>query len=355
MKKLRLPLITLCVVACNSVFIPNIARYMIDGIKNKEISIIAGPCSVNENNIYELYQLAGMEVTGSNGGLQRALTGIRVVGLKSRTTYKPGARELGIDYQSYMLNLEELRKGSSIHELKMMPSIELAYTLALETGIMIATEIVSPLIQAPLYQRLLGDFNVLVWNPAVMQLGWNLPETVKFMNRKKWFLGLKNPKWTGRKRMDSLTQTELNGMEKTWIGMRSYAAGVEDRVIFIQRGVSSPDSGMYRNMPLHESSKKVKQLTGSKMFFDPSHSYGPKLRDKIVEGTIEAMKMMVSENEYLYDGILIEAGTSFTDSAQHITLDEMKYLASSLAEFRKLATPQYKKVTGISGGTGLDA
>jgi hypothetical protein len=58
------------------------------------------------------------------------------------------------------------------------------------------------------------------------------------------------------------------------------------------------------------------------------------LRDKIVEGIIEAMKLKINENDYLYDGVLIETGTSKTDTEQHITVDELKYVINELAKFR---------------------
>jgi 3-deoxy-D-arabino-heptulosonate 7-phosphate (DAHP) synthase len=38
----------------------------------------------------------------------------------------------------------------------------------------------------------------------------------------------------------------------------------------------------------------------------------------------------------LYDGILIEAGTSKTDSEQHISIKELKELVKELSKFRKI-------------------
>lgn len=81
---------------------------------------------------------------------------------------------------------------------------------------------------------------------------------------------------------------------------------------------------------------RVKKSTGCLLFFDPSHSLGPKMKEKIVPETIKAMKLKINEKEYLYDGILIEVGKSETDSEQHISIDDLKYLIEKIAEFRSL-------------------
>lgn len=74
------------------------------------------------------------------------------------------------------------------------------------------------------------------------------------------------------------------------------------------------------------------------MFFDPSHSFGRFLRDQIVDQTVLAMKMKINEEEYLYDGILIEVGTSITDTEQHITVEELQKLCNEIAKFREINT-----------------
>jgi len=317
---------------------------MSEELKNPDVLIIAGPCSINEDNFYELFQLASMEVRNFNGITQRAISGVRVVGLKSRTNYTPDGKDLGVDYSHYLHNLSIYQQGGSIKDFVMMPGIEMAKQVANETGLLIATEIVSPLIQVPLYERLLKENDVLLWNPAVSQLGWHFMEMTQFIKNTNWKLGLKNPKWQGKQKYDNNTLTELSSMEKAWLGLSTYVGGFKERVIFIHRGVSIPESGMYRNMPLHESAKKMKKITGAKIYFDPSHSFGSKLRDKIVDGTIDAMKMMFSEDEYLYDGILVEAGSSRTDSGQHITHIELQRLVNELSKFRNITAPEGNKV-----------
>lgn len=318
-------------------------------INNREISIIAGPCSINEENFYELFQLASMEFKNPDGIAHRAISGVRIVGLKSRTYYRPDGKDLGIDYASYLHNLSVYQQGGSIHDLIMMPGIEMAKRFADETGLLVATEIVSPLIQVPLYQRSLKENEMLLWNPAVSQIGWNFSEISQFLHNTNWKLGLKNPKWQGKRKYDSISGEDLSSMEKTWLGLSTYVSQNKERIVFIHRGVSITESGMYRNMPLHESAKKMKQLTSAKVYFDPSHSFGPKLRDKIVTGTIEAMRIMIAEDEYLYDGILIEAGTSLTDSGQHITHSELQNLVNELVKFRTIVAPVEKPASHPTG------
>jgi len=315
-------------------------------IKNSEVSIIAGPCSISEKNFKDLYELSSFEVKSRDGIAQKAIAGVRIVGVKSRTSYSYNKGSMGIDSEVLVENLEIYAQGGGVKAMKMLPSVLMAQEFIRKTGMTVASEVISPLIQIPLCDRLLKDEDLLLWTPAVAQLGWNLLEMYEASKKNNWTLGVKNPKWVG-KEVDGLTS-----MEKTWLGMGSYVPFIH-KVIFIQRGVDVADSGLFRNLPAHESAKKIKKATGMKMYFDPSHCYGPKLRDMIVEGTIEAMKMKLSDDEYLYDGILIEAGVSETDTEQHITHGELYTLAKSLAEFRDLVAPsEKKKVVGISGSNG---
>ena len=316
-------------------------------IKNPELSIIAGPCSVNEKNYKSLYELSSMDVKNRNGDVQKAIAGVRIVGVKSRTSYSYNKGSMGLDSEVLVENMEIYARGGSVNDMKMLPSVLMSQEFIRKTNMVVASEVVSPLIQIPLCEKLLKNDELLLWTPAVAQLGWNLLEMYEASKENNWTLGVKNPKWVG-KETDGLTS-----MERTWLGMGSYVPFIH-KVIFIQRGVDVAGSGLYRNMPMHESAKKIKKLSGAKMYFDPSHSLGPKLKDKIVDSTVEAMKMKVSEDEYLYDGILIEAGVSETDTGQHITHGELHRMAESLATFRDLAAPGEKKVmAGMSAHNGL--
>lgn len=312
-------------------------------IKNPEVSIIAGPCSISEKNFRDLYELSEMDVKNRNGNMQKAIAGVRIVGVKSRTSYSYNSGSMGLDSEVLVKNIEIYAQGGSVLDMKILPSIQMAEEFIKKTNMMVATEVVSPLIQIPLCDRLLKNYELLLWTPAVAQLGWSLLEMYEASKENNWTLGVKNPKWVGK-------ETEgLTSMEKTWLGMGSYVPYIH-KVIFIQRGVDVVNSGFFRNLPVHESAMKIKKLSGMKMYFDPSHSYGPKLKDKIVDGTIEAMKMKVSDDEYLYDGILIEAGVSETDTDQHITHKELHQMARTIAEFRDLVAPAEKKtMAGITG------
>ncbi len=314
-------------------------------IKNAEVTLIAGPCSINEKNIREVYSLSEMEVKNRFGEMQRALTGVRIVGVKSRTGYTEKEGAMGIDREVFVNNMRSYAQGGGIKDMKMLPSITMSDEFIRKTGMMVATEIVAPLIQVPLCDKVLRDHELLLWTPAVLQIGWNLMEMYECSKRNAWKLGIKNPKWVGKE------SDGLNSMEKTWLGIGTYVPQIHD-IIYIHRGVDVAESGSYRNLPLHESARKVKKLSGKKMYFDPSHTFGPKMKDQIVDGTIEAMKMMVGENEYLYDGVLIEAGTSETDTEQHITHSELQSLINKLSTFRDIVPPkEQKKIVSASGST----
>ncbi|HTA82375.1 MAG TPA: hypothetical protein VK783_05575 [Bacteroidia bacterium] len=307
-------------------------------MKNTSVALIAGPCSISEKNITEVYSLADMQVKNRFGETQRAVTGVRIVGVKSRTSYIEKEGAMGIDREAFVCNLRSYAQGGSIKDMKMLPSITMSEEFIRKTGLMVATEIVAPLIQVPLCDQVLRDHELLLWTPAVLQIGWNLMEMYECSKKNAWKLGIKNPKWVGKE------SDGLNSMEKTWLGIGTYVPQIHD-IIYIHRGVDVAETGLYRNLPVHESAKKVKKLSGKKMYFDPSHTFGPKMKDKIVDGTLEAMKMMSSADEYLYDGILIEAGTSLTDTEQHITHAELQKLINELSKFRDIVEPKEKKAT----------
>jgi 3-deoxy-D-arabino-heptulosonate 7-phosphate (DAHP) synthase len=298
---------------------------------SQKLRIVAGPCSIDEKNIEEIYEIAQIKL-GSNA----AIWGTRVVGLKSRTALDPGGVGMGIDFSAFAKNMDILNEGGSYNDFEMLPSIEMAKQILDKTGLTIASEIMNPSVQMPLYD---GHFDgkLMPWNPSVDQLGWPIMQIARFAKKHNWSLGIKNGKWIGTSK-DVADSENFEGecsLEKTWGGLAAYAAGVSD-IILIHRGVDVPEKGDYRNIPVHNIAKRTKMKTGAKLFFDPSHSYGPKMRGDIVEATIEAMKVKLEDNSFLYDGILIEAGTSQTDTEQHISLDELKSMVERLGEFREI-------------------
>ena len=66
---------------------------------NKKIKIIAGPCSVNKNNIEELFEIANIRIKDKG---KRAVWGVRFVGLKSRTYMSNKTVEMGMDFEEYL-------------------------------------------------------------------------------------------------------------------------------------------------------------------------------------------------------------------------------------------------------------
>ena len=302
-------------------------------MKNSELQIIAGPCSVDTRNIEEIYEISEIKVNG-----KKAISGTRIVGLKSRTSMDPNGDGMGMDYQVLMKNLDTLLSGGSTDDFEITQSVEITKDIIEKTGMMVASEIMMPLIQLPLLERVIGKNGKLMpWNPSVNQLGWSMTQVGKYAKRNGWNVGIKNGKWVG----EDITEAERDNfedktpLEKTWSGLKDYVGQIDGDICFIQRGVDVPEKGLFRNLPIHNIAKRVKlDNPEAKMYFDPSHSYGPKMRGDIVEATIEAMKMIVTEEEYLYDGVLIEAGTSMTDTEQHISIDELKYLVEKVSEIR---------------------
>lgn len=296
---------------------------------NREIKIIAGPCSINKNNIKDIYQIAKLKVNR-----KPAIWGTRVVGLKSRSVFSQEPSVSGMDITWFENTLERYLTERKL-KITPPPSVTLAKKILKETHLVVATEIMSPLIQLPSFEESIFKNRLLIWNPAVNQLGWSVFIMGKYAIKNHWWLGLKNPKWVGEdlKIVDSERISKISTMEKSWEGLVTYGQ-LKERTVLIHRGVDVAEKGNYRNLPVHQIAKKVKQRTGHQLFFDPSHSFGPKLKDNIVEETVKAMQLLSSPSEFLYDGILIEVGTATTDSEQHISLIELEKLVNRLSKFR---------------------
>lgn len=310
-------------------------------MKNSSVTIIAGPCSVDEQNVKEIRGISEIEVKNRSGVVQKAVAGTRIVGLKSRTELEGTGDGMGIDYEAYRKNLEIIMSGGGISDLEVLPSAFIAEEIVKETGMMIASEIMNPIIQLPSFEGRVGAGKFMPWNPSVNQLGWHVEQTALFTKRNGWKIGLKNGKWIGD-HLETSDHEEYKGkttMEKTWSGLVKYIGEHDADIVLIHRGVDVPGKGDFRSAVVHNIAARVKRETGAKLFFDPSHSYGPKLRSHIVGAVAEAMKMKISPDEYLYDGALIETGTSSTDTEQHITVQELRELVSVLAITRDLVSP----------------
>lgn len=310
-------------------------------MKNEAITVIAGPCSIDESNIHEVYEIADIEVTNRLGKTQKAIAGTRIVGIKSRTELSADGSGMGIDYPVFKKNMDMLTQGGCISDLSVPPSVMYAEEVYKKTEMLIATEIMSPLVQLPQYEGRIPAGKLMPWNPAVEQLGWPIMQMSEFARKNGWHIGLKNGKWVGEHvhTANTAEYTAQTSMEKTWAGLTKYVGDIKGDVILIHRGVDVPDKAEYRNTPVHHIAQRTKQSTHAKLYFDPSHAFGPKMRSHISYAVIDAMKIKHSDNEYLYDGILIETGTSKTDTEQHITIPELQNLVQQIAEFRDLKPP----------------
>ena len=310
---------------------------MTNQTKQYDLEVIAGPCSITLENAEEIInEIAPISING-----KRAIYGTRVVGLKSRTGMTLNGKGMGIDFER-IHEVFDLPRAN--RDTLTLPSQLIAEKIVKQTGMIIATEVMIPHLQLPFFEnsKILKN-NMMIWNPAVEQLGWNAHEMSHYALRNGWELGLKHGKFLGKDTLEVTNHPDYQdetSLEKTLIGMTTFTNGKKDDLIIIHRGVDVPGRGEYRNALVHEVMKRLKsKVTGSRLYFDPSHSFGPKMRHKIVEGIIDAMHLK-TERGYLYDGILIEAGTSPTDTDQHITVAELTDVVQQLSTFRKLRPPK---------------
>ncbi|MBI3887535.1 hypothetical protein HY310_00515 [Candidatus Microgenomates bacterium] len=305
--------------------------------KPYDLEIIAGPCSLTLENVNEIIDEIA-PITTPQG--TRAIYGARVVGLKSRTTLPANGKGIGLDYP--VIN-EALGLSEQARKKLRLPSLTLAEKIYKKTGMVIASEIMLPHIQLPFFERAKLNKHVMIWSPAVNQLGWNILEMSNYAHRNNWDLGIKHAKFLGKDPLEVANHPDYKdetSLEKTLLGLTTYAQGGKGDLIIIHRGVDVPGRGDFRNALIHEVMRRVKtHIPHAKLYFDPSHSYGPKLRNKIVEGIIDAMKLTHS-NAFLYDGVLIEVGTSPSDTEQHLTTKELQELVNKLSTFRKLRSPK---------------
>ena len=298
------------------------------------VKIIVGPCSLNDKSIEELKGIISI-----NNQSFHPIYGVRVVGLKSRTELKNDASYMGMDFDVHMKIYNEIMNGNfnAINTFS-YPSVEIAKeVLSIASDMIIATEVVDPVLQMPILANNIKQ-NLFPWNPAVNQLGWQMKIIGEYAKKYGFSIGIKNAKNLGISAKDSEENNMTAPMEKVWKGLATYT-GIQDdknRIYMIHRGVDEPEKGDFRSLPVHNCAKRAKTSSGYNMLFDPSHSYGPKLRNKIVEGTIEAMSIKLDNGAWLYDGALIEVGTSTTDTEQHITINELSNIIDEISKFREI-------------------
>lgn len=299
--------------------------------QNHDLEIIAGPCSIDKDNFGEIFDIANISTLDGP-----AVMGTRSVGVKSRTKFNKSGEGMGID----AIAVDTLMHDPNANIV--LPSVLMAEQIVQETNMLVATEVMIPHVQLPQFVGRIPREKLLAWNPSVNQLGWQIRESSVLAIQNGWSIGIKNGKALGA------TLEEANDpdggqtpMEVTWEGLASFATGVSN-VIFIQRGVDVPEKGDHRNAPVHEAARRIKRRNpNAKVYFDPSHIFGEKMRDTIVENTLKAMHMLEGDG-FLYNGALIETGTSTTDTKQHLTIPELHGLILDLSKFRRLRGPEPK-------------
>ena len=132
------------------------------------VSIVAGPCSVDESNVSDILEIAKLCING-----KKAVAGTRVVGLKSRTAHTTEKSSMGMDCEAYHHNLKMLFEGKGHACFISPPSLKIMQYILEQTKMVMATEVMNPLVQIPPLQEQLKA-NLLLWNPSVNQLGWQV-------------------------------------------------------------------------------------------------------------------------------------------------------------------------------------
>lgn len=314
-------------------------------IKRKEadsLEIWAGPCSINRQNVSELYAIAELTTKNIKGETIRAIRGTRIVGEKSRTNDSRETNSIGLDIAANQRNADILQSGGTINDFEIPPSVAIATEFIGLTGLMMVTEITDPWIQMPTYQLAkIPSGQALFWNPAVQQLGRPVEIMSRFASANGWDIGLKNGKWLGAElnEVENPERGTFSPMENVWAGLFSYVSKNTGRVFIIERGVDVPGKGKKRNAETPEATRRVKAKLNCHVAIDTSHLLGGNFtEEEIIEWTIDRLHLR-DNSGFLYDALLIEAGTSTTDTNQHISVDGLGYLANEVAKFRPLASP----------------
>jgi hypothetical protein len=302
---------------------------------NNLLRIIAGPDGLDDKNLDECYKLAEFKIRDQN-----VLYGLRTVGLKSRTS--PNVSFLGYDQDQITQNFDILGYGGNRNDLVQLPSVQFAKKIYQKYNIQCASEIMLPDIQLCCIAREFESLPFMIWNPAVDQLGWHIRQMSGFAKEYGWSIGIKNPKWLGEKYsiVENQFYNSETSLEKAWSGLLDWAE-LAPEIILIQRGCDIEDKGDYRNLPIYFTAERIKKKRKNvKLYFDPSHSLGPLLREHIIEETVKACNRVIFNSqgqlEYAIDGILLEVGTAQCDTDQHLTVEEFYRLCHLLAETREL-------------------
>src|SRR5947207_15186554 len=119
----------------------------------------------------------------------------------------------------------------------------------------ITTEIMIPHIQLPYWEsKELFQEKLMIWNPVVNQLGWNLYEMGEFAQRNDWNVGVKHGKFLGKDPLEVANHPDYKGetsLEKVLIELTSYVPDMLEEVVIIHRGVHVAERADYGNALIH--------------------------------------------------------------------------------------------------------
>jgi hypothetical protein len=315
------------------------------------LEIWAGHCSENKNNIEETERIARQTIRNPRTGRQqRIVNRTRGVAFKSRTGLKDLLSYMGMDWKAIQANDTMYMEGKGHLDYLLYPSLIHLSNISRATGVGVASEILMPHLQLPVWGRYFKGKSFQPWTAAVDSKGTSAMEFANWANRFGWDIALKNPKISGKRTYTELLTAPQKEIEKTtvfstWQGAWSWA-GSNQNTTMIHRGVDMPSDleGMdtFRNLPIHRVAAALQAVTGCNLGYDPSHINGQGRKEHIVEDAIEAAQTI---NPFTgnpqYQVLLLEVGNSTTDTEQHITLNQLQQIGETVIQWRPLVAHDF--------------
>ncbi len=249
--------------------------------------MIAGPCAV-ENDAQVKLSLAAAKEAGVDF--------VRLSLWKPRT--KPGFEGMGEEGIPYMVE-------------------------AAKMGLNPSTEIMVPEHAKAIMKKVLpvlGSGKLLLWIGARNQNHYIQREIARIVAKdERVYVMAKNQIWHNEKHWEGIVEHMLDGGIKP------------ENFLLCHRGFAPMgyNPHAYRNVPDYDMAMRMKEKTGLKMIFDPSHT----------GGSVEKVFHIAQEsNAYSFDGYIVEVHPNpkeaLSDANQQLTWAQYKQLVKSLSTKR---------------------
>jgi len=247
--------------------------------------MIAGPCAVENDQ-----QVAASLEAAKEAGVDF----VRLSLWKPRT--KPGFEGLGSKGITYMVQ-------------------------AAKMGLNPSTEIMIPEHAKVIMKQVLpvlGDGKLLLWIGARNQNHYIQREISKIVSKDpRVFLMAKNQIWHNEKHWEGIVEHILDGGIKP------------ENFLLCHRGFAAMgyNPHAYRNVPDYDMAMRMREKTGLRMIFDPSHT----------GGSVEKVFHIAQEaNAYSFDGYIVEVHPNpkeaLSDASQQLTWSQYKQLIKVLSQ-----------------------